>query len=118
MALRINALIQENENEAVWISSLMRDSQEQTRVLRQHELGLQVQAEVIKVVATQHQHPPQQHGATRTSPTVTEADDKDGDRLDFLGGQNPNTGPPNTGQFGTNKIQQGKTGTAFVPSQF
>ena len=115
MAQRINALIQENANKTVWISSLMRNSQEQTHILRQHELGLQVQAEVIKVVANQQQHPPQSQGASRTSPTVTEADDKDGDHLDFLGGQNPNTGPPNPGQFGANQIQQGPTGTAMVP---
>ena len=41
MAQYINALIEENANKTVWISSLMRDSQEQTRVLRQHQLGLQ-----------------------------------------------------------------------------
>ena len=60
MAQRINALIEENANKTVWISSLMRESQEQTRVLQQHQLGLQVQAEVIKVVANQQQQPPQQ----------------------------------------------------------
>ena len=88
MAQRINALIQENENKTVWISSLMRDSQEQTQVLRDHQLGLQVQAEVIKTVVNQ-----QQQTATGTGPIVSEADDQDSDRLDFLGGQNPNTGP-------------------------
>ena len=86
------------------------------RVLRQHELGLQVQAEVINVVANQQQqHPPQHQGATGTGPTVTEADDQDGDHLDFLGVQNPNTGPPNTGPFGVNQIQQSSTGMAIVP---
>ena len=49
---------------------------------------------------------------------VTEAADKDGDHLDFLGGQNQNTGPPNPGQFGANEIQQVSTGTAIIPSQF
>ena len=92
----------------------MRESQEQTRVLRQHELGLQVQAEVIKVVANHQQQPPQR-GATGTSPTVTEVNDQDGDHLDFLGGQNPNTGPPNPGQSGANQIQQDSTGMAVVP---
>ena len=77
MAQRIDSLIQENENETVWIISLVRDSQEQTRVLRQHELGLQVQAEVIKVVANQQpHHPPQSQGSVGTSPTVSEADDQ------------------------------------------
>ena len=70
MAQRINALIQENENETVWISSLM-ESHEQTQVLRKHQLGLQVQAEVIKAVANHHdQQQPQQQGATGTGPTV------------------------------------------------
>ena len=119
MAQSINALIQENATKTMWISSLMRNSHEQTLVLRQHELGLQVQAEVIKVVANQQpQHPPPSQGAAGTSPTVTEAGDQDGDRLDFLGGQNPNTGPPNPGQFGANQIQQGSTGMAVVPRQF
>ena len=90
MAQYINALIRENANKTVWISSLMRDSQEQTQVLRQHELGLQVQAEVIKTVVNQQQ----QQTATVTGPTVSEADDQDSDRLDFLGYQNPNTGQP------------------------
>ena len=90
MAQRINALIKENENKTVWISSLMRESQEQTHILLQHQLGLQVQAEVIKVVANQQQ----QQTATGTGPTVSEADDQDSDRLDFLCGQNTNTGPP------------------------
>ena len=92
MAHYINALIKENENKNVWISSLMRESQEQTQVLRQHHLGLQVQAEVIKTVVNQ-----QQQTATRQGPTVSDADDdQDRDRLDFLSGQNPDIGPPIT----------------------
>ena len=67
----------------------MRESQEQTHVLREHQLGLQVQAEVIKTVVNQ-----QQQTASGKGPIVSEADDQDSDRLDFLGGQNPNTGPP------------------------
>ena len=118
MAQRINALIQENANKTVWISSLMRESQEQTRVLRQHQLGLQVQAEVIKRVANQQPQQQQPQGPTGTNPTVVEVDEQDGDHLDFLGGQNPNTGPPNPGQFGANQMQQLSTGTAVVPRQF
>ena len=60
MAQCINALIQDSEKKTVWISSLMRDSQEKTHVLRQHQLGLQVQAEVIKRLANQQQQQPQQ----------------------------------------------------------
>ena len=55
MALRINALIKDNANKTVWISSSLRETREPTRILRQHELGLQVQAEVIKAVANQQQ---------------------------------------------------------------
>ena len=116
MAQRINALIEENANKTVWISSLVRDSLEKTQVLRQHQLGLQVQAEVIKVVANQQPHQPQQQqGATGSGPTVVEVNEHDGDHLDFLGGQSPNTGPPNPGPFSSSQIHQGPTGTAMVP---
>ena len=75
----------------MWISSLMRESQEQTQILRQHHLGLQVQAEVIKTVVNQQQ----QQKDTGKGPTVSDADDdQDPDHLGFLGGKNPNTGPP------------------------
>ena len=91
MAQYINALIKENENKTVWISSLMRESQEQTHILRPHQLGLKVQAEVIKTVVNQQQ----QQTTTGTGSIVSEAgDDQDSDCLDFLGGRNPNTGPP------------------------
>ena len=108
----------ENTSKTVWISSSMRDSQEKTQVIRQHQLGLQVQAEVIKKVANHQHHPLQQQGAMGNGPTMTEADDQDGDHLDFMGGQNPNTGPPNPGPFGANQIQQVSTGTAIVPILF
>ena len=42
---------------------------------------------------------------------MTEVNAQDGDRLDFLGCQNPNTGPPNPGQSGSNQIQQVSTGS-------
>ena len=93
----------------------MRDSHEKTHVLRQHQLGLQVQAEVIKVVATQQPYLQQQQGVARTSPTVVDVNEQDGDHLDFLGDQNPNTGPPNNGQFGAKQIQQDSTGMTVVP---
>ena len=86
MAQYINALIKENENKTVWISSLMRESQEQTQVLRQHHLGLQVHAEVIKAIVAgrQQQQPQQCQTIATTGPTVTVIDgDDDEDRLDF-----------------------------------
>ena len=95
MAQYINALIEENEKKREWITSLMKETQAQQEVLRQHELGQQVLAEVIRRIANQqHQHDHQQgQGITGTGPIVTVVDDDD-ERLDFLGGQNPHEGPP------------------------
>ena len=52
-----------------------------------------VLAEVIKYVANQQSQQPQPQTVTGRGPIVTEVDEDDG-VLDFLGGQNPNTGPP------------------------
>ena len=91
MAQYINAHIKENEQANLRIGSLTRDSQTQTQVLRQHHLGQQVLAEVIKgIMAGQQQtqqQPPQGQTVTGAGPTVTEVDgDDDPDRLDFMGG--------------------------------
>ena len=102
MAQCINALTKENENKTAWISSLMRETREQTQVLRQHHLGLQVQAEVIKDIIAGQQQPQPQHCQTITAigPTVTEIDeDDDEDRRDFLGGPSPYKGPPTSGSW-------------------
>ena len=90
----INALVQENEQKNLWIGSLVRESEAQTQVLRQHHLGQQVLAEVIKKMA--RQQPPQQ--ATQspvpsTQPMVTEVDD-DRPSQDFQSGPSPHTRPP------------------------
>ena len=105
MAQYINALVEESEKTKLWVGSLMRESQEQEAVLRQHEVGQQVLAEVIKRIVTQQeqQQSQPQHGQTitGTGPTVTEVDDdQDDDRLDFMTGPNPHDGPPTglTGQ--------------------
>ena len=50
LAQYVNALFQENEKAKMWVGSLMRDSQAQSEVLRQHHLGQQVLAEVIKEI--------------------------------------------------------------------
>ena len=102
MAQYINALVEESEKTKAWVGSLMRESQAQEDVLRQHEMGQQVLAEVIRrivVQQTQQQSQPQQGQAiTGTGPTVTEIDDNDDpERLDFLRGPNPHDGPPNGG---------------------
>ena len=83
----INALIEDAEKKRLWIGNLMKESQAQ-EVLRQHHMGQQVLAEVMKrlVFQQEQQQPHQQQGqvATVSGPTVTEVDeDEDGDRLDF-----------------------------------
>ena len=86
MAQYINALIQENEKNHCWIGNLINENREQNQLLRRHEAGLQVQAEVIKIVADQQQHPPQTQTVQGSGPTVTVVDE---DHLDFTGGQSP-----------------------------
>ena len=92
MAQYINALIQESEKKTLWIGNLMRENQEQNKVLGRHEMRQNVLAEVIKDMANKQSQQPQPQTVTGRGPIVTEVDD-DG-VLDFLGGQNPNTGPP------------------------
>ena len=95
MAQYINALIEESQKKTLLVGSLMRENQEQKQVLQRHEIGQHVLAEVIKEVANQQSKQQQQsQTVTSTGPTVTEVDE---DRLDFLSGQNLNTGPPTAG---------------------
>ena len=80
----------------------MRESQAQEDVLRQHEMGQKVLAEVIRRIAVQQEQqksqPQQGQAITGTVSTVTEFDDdQDNHRLDFLTGPNPHDGPPNGG---------------------
>ena len=59
----LNVLAQENEKTKAWVGSLMRESQAQEEVLRQHEMGQHVLAEVIKKIVVQreqHQSQPPQ----------------------------------------------------------
>ena len=98
----INALIEENEKAKMWIAGLMKESQAQEEVLRQHHLGQQVIAEVIKMIvaqqAQQQWQPQQNQTITGPGPTVTVVDDdEDPDRLNFMGGPDPHSGPPNRG---------------------
>ena len=96
MAQYINALIQESEKNHLWIGNLIKENQEQNQVLQRHEMGQYAMAEVIKDVANKQSQQPQPQTATGTGPIITEPDE-DGAVLDFLGGQNPNTGPPIVG---------------------
>ena len=103
MAQYVNALALDNENKKQWFTSLMKESQAQAEVLRQHHLGQQVLAEVIKRMADPWQQPqPQQQCQQITAengPTVTVVDDDDGTRLDFMGGPSPHPTPPDIGSM-------------------
>ena len=105
MAQYVNALIEENEKKTAWIGNLMRESQAQAEVLRQHHKGQHVLAEMIKWMANYQQQPQQpqqqyQQIAMGKGPTVTDVDDdEDGARLNFPGGPSPHSGPPNIGSL-------------------
>ena len=107
MAQYINALISENEKKTLWIAIPTKESQA-PEVLRQHQQGQVALAGMIKWMLN-HQQPQQQHQLalqieTVHGPTVTEVDDDDdADRLNFLGGHNPNSGPPNGGMGQTTR---------------
>ena len=92
MAQCINALVQENANQTVWISSLMRETREQTQVLQRHEVGLHVQAEVLKSAVNQQAQ--RDTASTRTVPTVEEPDDNNETVQNFPNFPSPQTGPP------------------------
>ena len=99
IARNVVELSKDNEKNRLWIGELMRETQAQTQVLRQHEMGQQALAGVIKVMMTQQhdQQPQQQQTVTGSGPIVTEVDDDNGGILDFTGGPNPHKGPPNSG---------------------
>ena len=104
MAQFINALALDNEKKTRWIGSLMKEAQAQAGVLREHQAGQQVLAEMMKrMMAWQHrgQQPPQQQGVPGTHVVVTDVDEDDGTRLDCLGGTNPRGGPPDIGPMQT-----------------
>ena len=103
MAQFVSALIQEDAKKRMWIESLVRANQDQSEVLREHQIGQQVLAEMIKRIMTgqqQQQTPPPQQAAIGSGPVVTVVDDdRDGDRLDFQGGPSPNPTPPDIGSM-------------------
>ena len=78
----------------------MRESKDQTQAIQQHERGLHIQAEVIKIVANhQQQHQLQSQTVTGSGPTVTVVDE-DGTDWDFHGGPAPQSGTPDKLSFG------------------
>ena len=103
MSQYINGLALDNENKKQWIGILMKETQAQAEVLRQHHLGQQVLAAVIKRMADPWQQPqpqPQHQQITaENGPTVTVVDDDDGTRLDFMGGPSPHPTPPDIGSM-------------------
>ena len=99
----INAPALDNENKMQWIGIPTKETQAQAEVLRQHHLGQQVLAEVIKRMADPWQQPqpqPQHQRITAgNGPTVTVVDEDDGTRLDFMGGPSPHPTPPDIGSM-------------------
>ena len=92
MAQCINALAIVSEKNRSWIGAMMNESQAQAQVLRQHHLGQQVIAEVIKSLVNQQAQQQTQQTVNATHMTVSEVDEE-GQVQDFRGGSNPHTGP-------------------------
>ena len=108
MAKYINALVEDAEKKSLWIRNLMKESQAQELVLREHHTRQQVLAEVMKRFVFQQEQqqtqPSQGPTITGTGPIITDVpDDNNGNHPDFQGGQNPHDVPPNggTGQVTT-----------------
>ena len=98
LARNVVELSQDNEKNRMWIGDLMRENQAQTQVLRQHEMGQQALAGVIKIMMNNQQQQPHQQTVTGSGPTVTEVDDDNG-VLNFTGGPSPQKGPPDIGSL-------------------
>ena len=100
----INALVQDNQNKNVRIENLTTEYQVHAEILRQHQMGQQVIAEVMKRMMAgnnQGQQQPQPHqGVAGTGPVVTEVDDNGGTDPNFPSAPSPQAGPPNDGGFG------------------
>ena len=78
----------------------MKEAQAQASVLREHQAGQEVLSEMMKrMMGWQHRgkQQPQQQGVPGTHVVVTDVDEDDETRLDFLGGTNPHGGPPDIG---------------------
>ena len=104
MAQYVNALIKENAQKGLIIGSFVRECQVQSEVLRQQLEGQQVLAEVLKVlmIAGQPREQTQlQQCITRTGQTTTEVDDSRGTDTNLQNAPSPNSGPPDTGAFGS-----------------
>ena len=99
IAQNVVELSKDNEKNRMWIGEMMRENQAQAQVLRQHEMGQQAIAGVIKVMMTRDQQQQPQQTVTGSGPIVTEVDDDNGGILDFTGGRSPQTGPPDIGSL-------------------
>ena len=62
----INTLIEENEKAKLWIGNLMKESQAQEEVLRQHNMGQPVLAKIKQLMNQQGQHKSQPHNVNRS----------------------------------------------------
>ena len=116
MALYINALVRDNENKSLCIGTLAKEVQSLSQHIQQCQMVQQVLAEVMKLMVTYQQPPPQQPG-TADGVTVTEVEDDNGAGLDFRGGLNPQAGPPDIGPLSM-MIQQPVVPTHMEVTQF
>ena len=101
IAQNVVELSKDNEKNRMWIGEMMRENQAQAQVLRQHEMGQQAIAGVLKVMMNGQQDQQQQPQQTVTGSgrILTEFDDDNGDVLNFTGGPSPRTGPPDIGSL-------------------
>ena len=115
MGQYINALVQDSQNKNVWIGNLMRENQEQSQVLRQHHMGQQAIADVIKLMMAGRYPGQQPQMPTQRGPTVTEVDEFNGTDPNFQDGPSPHPTPPNNSPFGVvNLVPQVPTSLEMV----
>ena len=103
MAQYINAQVRDNQNKNLRIENLVREQQAQAEILRQHQMGQEVIAEVMKcmMMAGNHQgQQPQPQGVAGTTPIVTDVDDNSGTDPNFPSAPSPQAGPPSGGTLG------------------
>ena len=99
----INALIRDNQSKNMRNENLVMELLVQAEILRQHQMGQEVIAEVMKCMMTGHyrgQQQPQPQGVAGTSPIVTDVDENSGSDPNFSSAPSPNSGPPSGGTWG------------------
>ena len=99
MGQYINALVQDSQNKNVWIGNLMREKQEQSQVLRQHHMGQQAIADVIKLMMAGQYHGHQPQMTTRRGQLRRKLKSST-ERTRIFRMDRAHPTPPNNGPFG------------------